>query len=308
MNACRVDDQGDDSNARVGEAMLQRVRKRLGYTVRSRRLAQSTPSRRAWRTFPRTTSNKTRRRGLIKWVYPYRCALQYTRCRSRCIETLGLSSCASACVVLLAGLASACATTPAAALQGIPATTSQVVLVNAPTATSTTATIEAWQRTDNGWKPVVGPVLAQIGADGIGHASESTSRTPAGLFSLTQTFGRAANPGTRQPWFHVTSNDWWVSDVHSPAYNTHQTCAVGSCPFNEAAGENLDQAGAVYDYAAVIDYNRWAARPGAGSAFFLHVTNGRPTAGCVATDRPTMIAILRWLDPRQHPMISLGVR
>jgi L,D-peptidoglycan transpeptidase YkuD (ErfK/YbiS/YcfS/YnhG family) len=209
--------------------------------------------------------------------------------------------------LLLAGLASACAT-PAAALQGIPAATSQVVLVNAPTATSTTAMIEAWQRTENGWKPVVGPVLAHIGADGMGHASESTSRTPAGLFSLTQTFGRAVNPGTRQPWFHVTSNDWWVSDVHSPAYNTHQTCAVGSCLFNEAAGENLAQAGAVYDYAAVIDYNRWAARPGAGSAFFLHVTDGRPTAGCVATDRPTMIAILRWLDPRQHPMISLGVR
>ena len=293
--------------------MLQRVRKRLGYFVRSWRLAQSTPSRRAWRTFPRTTSNKVehrrqiRCRGLIKWVYPYRCALEYTRCRSRRIEMLGLSSCALACVVLLAGLASACAT-PATALHGIPATTSQVVLVTAPIATSTTAMIEAWQRTGNGWKPVVGPVLAHIGADGIGHASESTSRTPAGLFSLTQTFGRAANPGTRQPWFHVTSNDWWVSDVHSPAYNTHQTCAVGSCLFNEAAGENLDQAGAVYDYAAVIDYNRWPARPGAGSAFFLHVTNGRPTAGCVATDRPTMIAILRWLDPRQHPMISLGVR
>ncbi|MDQ3761984.1 MAG: L,D-transpeptidase family protein [Actinomycetota bacterium] len=187
-------------------------------------------------------------------------------------------------------------------------TTSQVVFVNAPTATSTAAMIEAWQRAGNGWRPVVGPVPVHIGADGMGHASESTSRTPAGLFSLTQTFGRAANPGTRQPWFHATTNDWWVSDVHSPAYNTHQRCAVGSCPFNEAAGENLGQAGTVYDYAAVIDYNRWPARPGAGSAFFLHVTSGRPTEGCVATDRATMIAILRWLDPHQHPMISLGVR
>ncbi|PZS40950.1 MAG: hypothetical protein DLM62_00090 [Pseudonocardiales bacterium] len=58
----------------------------------------------------------------------------------------------------------------------------------------------------------------------------------------------------------------------------------------------------------VIDYNRWPVHPGAGSAFFLHVTNGRPTAGCVATDRAVVIAILRWLDPRQHPVISLGVR
>ena len=141
-----------------------------------------------------------------------------------------------------------------------------------------------------------------------GDASESSSRTPAGLFSLTQTFGRAANPGTRQPWFHATTNDWWVSDVKSPAYNTHQTCAPGKCPFNEAAGEDLGQAGAVYDYAMVIDYNRRPVHPGAGSAFFLHVTNGRPTAGCVATDRAAVIAILRWLDPGQHPLISLGVR
>jgi L,D-peptidoglycan transpeptidase YkuD (ErfK/YbiS/YcfS/YnhG family) len=89
---------------------------------------------------------------------------------------------------------------------------------------------------------------------------------------------------------------------------TTPTCGAGSCPFNEASGENLGQAGAVYDYAAVIDYNRRPARPGAGSAFFLHVTNGHPTRGCVATDRTAMITILRWLDPHQHPMISLSVR
>lgn len=92
------------------------------------------------------------------------------------------------------------------------------------------------------------------------------------------------------------------------AYNTHQTCAPGKCPFNEAAGEDLGQAGAVYDYAVVIDYNRWPVHPGAGSAFFLHVTGGRPTAGYVATDRAAVIAILRWLDPGKHPLISLGVR
>ena len=37
-----------------------------------------------------------------------------------------------------------------------------------------------------------------------------------------------------------------------------------------------------YSHAVVIDYNRFPVRAGAGSAFFLHVTNGQPTAGCVA--------------------------
>ncbi|MGA8518067.1 MAG: L,D-transpeptidase family protein [Pseudonocardiaceae bacterium] len=285
----------------------------------------------------------------------HRCALKCKHAGSRSIGASGLLSITSICVLLVAGLTSACAigadgsetpgalslaadtgsrapavrsaaqisaqgppsrlapAAPAAsaapaALRGIPATTSQVVLVTAPNASSTTAMIEAWQRAGNGWRPVLGPVPAHIGADGIGRACESTSRTPAGLFSLTQTFGRAANPGTRQPWFHATANDWWVSDVRSPAYNTHQTCAPGRCPFNEAAGEDLGRAGSVYDYAVVIDYNRWPVHPGAGSAFFLHVTSGRPTTGCVATDRAAVIAILRWLDPRQHPLMSLGVR
>jgi L,D-peptidoglycan transpeptidase YkuD (ErfK/YbiS/YcfS/YnhG family) len=32
---------------------------------------------------------------------------------------------------------------------------------------------------------------------------------------------------------------------------------------------------------AVIDYNRSPAVPGKGSAFFLHVSTGKPTTGCV---------------------------
>jgi L,D-peptidoglycan transpeptidase YkuD (ErfK/YbiS/YcfS/YnhG family) len=63
----------------------------------------------------------------------------------------------------------------------------------------------------------------------------------------------------------------------------------------------------VYDHALVIDYNRWPAVPGAGSAFFLHVANGAPTAGCVAVDDADLTAIMRWLDPAARPLIAIGV-
>ncbi|WP_369137788.1 L,D-transpeptidase family protein [Modestobacter versicolor] len=56
----------------------------------------------------------------------------------------------------------------------------------------------------------------------------------------------------------------------------------------------------------VIDHNR-GGTPGAGSAFFLHVTDGAPTAGCVAVDRAAMQQLLRWLDPAATPVISIGV-
>ncbi|WP_255443417.1 MULTISPECIES: hypothetical protein [Amycolatopsis] len=38
-------------------------------------------------------------------------------------------------------------------------------------------------------------------------------------------------------------------------------------------------------------------RAKAGSAFFLHVSTGGPTAGCVALAQDDLIAVLRWLDP-----------
>jgi L,D-peptidoglycan transpeptidase YkuD (ErfK/YbiS/YcfS/YnhG family) len=196
---------------------------------------------------------------------------------------------------------------PFAPLSGVPAGVQQVVTVTAPSSASTRASMRLWQRTPAGpWRPTLGPVPARLGSEGIGAPSESRSRTPAGAFTLTQAFGRRADPGAGLPYFQVTAMDWWVSDVSSPEYNTHQVCAPGTCPFNEGAGENLYRAGSVYDYALVIDYNRDHPRPGAGSAFFLHVSNGVPTAGCVSIRRTAMLELLHRLDPHKHPEIILG--
>jgi L,D-peptidoglycan transpeptidase YkuD (ErfK/YbiS/YcfS/YnhG family) len=182
----------------------------------------------------------------------------------------------------------------------------QVVTVVAASARSTTAKLTAWELGPSGWTAVLGPVPARIGAAGVGAASESTTRTPAGAFTLTEAFGRSGNPGTGLPYRVVDQQDWWVSDVNSPLYNQHTRCAAGSCPFDERAGENLYAAGSVYDRAVVIDYNRAGVR-GAGSAFFLHVTNGAPTAGCVAIDGGSLTALLRRLDPGARPLIAIGV-
>jgi L,D-peptidoglycan transpeptidase YkuD (ErfK/YbiS/YcfS/YnhG family) len=187
-----------------------------------------------------------------------------------------------------------------------PGSSSQVVTVVAPTARSTTATLTAWQRGPSGWSPVLGPVTARIGSAGVGRASEGSTRTPAGTFTLTEAFGRAGDPGTALPYRVVDGDDWWVSDVASPRYNRYAECAPGTCDFDEGAGENLYAAGSVYDQAVVIDYNR-GGTPGAGSAFFLHVSNGAPTAGCVAVDAGSLMSLLRWIDPGARPLIALGV-
>lgn len=181
----------------------------------------------------------------------------------------------------------------------------QVVTVVAPSAGSTSAVLTAWQRGAAGWVPVIGPVTARVGSAGVGRASESSTRTPAGTFSLSEAFGRAGDPGTGLPYRVVDGDDWWVSDVRSPRYNQYAECARGTCDFDEGVSENLAEE-AAYQHAVVLDYNR-GGTPGAGSAFFLHVSNGAPTSGCVAIDAGSLVALLRWLDPGARPLIAIGV-
>ena len=187
-----------------------------------------------------------------------------------------------------------------------PGDSTQVVTVTAPSAGSTVGQLAGWELRAEGWARVLGPVTARLGSGGIGAASEGSTRTPAGTYTLTEAFGRLRDPGTALPYRVIDQQDWWVSDTTSRLYNQHTRCAAGSCSFRESAGENLWQQGWVYDLAVVIDYNRQGV-PGAGSAFFVHVTNGSPTAGCVAVDRDSMAALLRWLRPTARPLISLGV-
>lgn len=184
---------------------------------------------------------------------------------------------------------------------GYAGSASQVVTVVAPSPGSTSAIVTAWNRNDDGsWSAAVGPVSADIGSDGIGDPSESVSRTPAGTYALTQAFGSAANPGTRLSYFQTGLQDWWDENPDSPTYNRH----VVQVDSPGGASENLYEAGSVYRYAITIDYNTDGV-PGAGSAFFLHVTDGSATAGCVAIAQGSLVQILQWIAP--GAVIVLGV-
>ncbi len=139
------------------------------------------------------------------------------------------------------------------------------------------------------------------------HASEYRSATPIGSFTLTQAFGRNSDPGTRLPYFATTPSDYWISDAGS-RYNTHQRC--GGCGYDDGVNERLYYETPYYNYAVVIDYNTRNApggvRPGRGSAYFLHVTDGSATAGCVAIPQSRLVPIMRWLTPSAHPRILIG--
>jgi L,D-peptidoglycan transpeptidase YkuD (ErfK/YbiS/YcfS/YnhG family) len=187
-----------------------------------------------------------------------------------------------------------------------PAGTAQLVTVAAAGPHARTATLSVWERSGAGWTRVLGPVTVKVGIAGVAPTHEGMNRTPTGLFPIPSAFGRLPNPGTRLPYRQVDNADWWVSDPNSPAYNTYQRCAPGTCRFDEKDGEDLGASGPSYDYAAVIGYNIAPVTPGAGSAFFLHVDAGIPSQGCVETPRASVVALLRRLDPARNPMIAIG--
>jgi L,D-peptidoglycan transpeptidase YkuD (ErfK/YbiS/YcfS/YnhG family) len=208
---------------------------------------------------------------------------------------------------VLTGLAAAIVVALAPPLAGTASAASQpnqVITVQASSSSATTARFDLWTRlSTGGFGHHSGPVTAYIGQNGIGATREGLARTPAGVFGLTQAFGNQPTNGTRLPYFQATRADWWNEVSSSPAYNTHvrQTYSPGW------PSENLYTTGAVYAHAVVIDYNRFPVRAGAGSGFFLHVTNGHPTAGCVAIAAASLNYVMRWLNPAAHPVISMGV-
>ncbi|MFN8089033.1 MAG: hypothetical protein U0R81_08710 [Mycobacterium sp.] len=178
----------------------------------------------------------------------------------------------------------------------------QWIVVGVPTASATTGTLTAFQRTGQDWKVVLGPTPAKVGELGVGAPADGVYRTPEGTFGFDQAFGREPNPGTKMPYFQATSQDWWDEDAASPTYNTH-THGPNS---PSSIAENLYDSGPVYDYAVNIASNPQRI-PGKVAGIFLHVTDGNPTWGCVAIGRDEMRSVLNWLDPAAAPKITIGV-
>ncbi|ORA70953.1 L,D-transpeptidase family protein [Mycolicibacterium insubricum] len=160
------------------------------------------------------------------------------------------------------------------------------------------AKMDAWERTGNGWTAVAAGIPAKIGANGLSaDSNEGSMSTPTGVFTLDYAFGTKPNPGSGMRYVQVSSNHWWDGDSSSPTYNTMQVCEKSRCPFQTgppSGTENLNIA--PYAHAVVMGVNPQRT-PGKGSAFFLHGTDGGPTAGCVAIDDATLVKLMGWLKP-----------
>jgi len=140
-----------------------------------------------------------------------------------------------------------------------------------------------------------GPYAGHVGRNGVaapGAKREGDGKTPYGAFPMRGGFGLYANPGLASSWLVTSWRDVWVDDSRSRLYNTRQRLPVNG---RWTSAERMRQSPA-YNYAQVIGYNE-ARTPWRGSAIFLHVDQGRGTAGCVSLPTSSLLALLRWERP-----------
>jgi L,D-peptidoglycan transpeptidase YkuD (ErfK/YbiS/YcfS/YnhG family) len=187
-------------------------------------------------------------------------------------------------------------------------TATQLITVDSPTYSSTTATLTAWQLEGGCWQAVFRPWTARVGTTGVSdNKREGDGATPTGAFSIGATmYGTNPNPGVSYAYHQLVCGDWWDEDPASSDYNTFQHVPCGTTPPFGGNSEALWQILPAYEYFAVIDYNDAPVVPGAGSAIFLHVDAGSATAGCVSIPVGDLTAVLDWLNPSANPLIVIG--
>ena len=185
----------------------------------------------------------------------------------------------------------------------------QVLIVDAPSAASTTATLTAYENDGAGWYQVFGAMPAVDGANGwlAGPSrTEGDDTTPEGMYAIGSTmYGTNADPGTLFPYHQLVCGDWWDEDSASPTYNPFQHVACGTTPPFADESEALWTEGNAYPSMAVINYNTPPTGP-LGSGIFLHADTGSPTAGCVSLPLNDLDAVLGWLNPALQPVIVMG--
>ena len=159
---------------------------------------------------------------------------------------------------------------------------SQLVIVQSH---GTRATVTMHEQQDGVWTEIL-RTDGFVGSKGVGEASEYTSATPQGTFPLYFAFGINPNPGTKVPYLPIEEYD-----SSSPLYNQYAR-ADSDVDWDKSESERIIDYPSAYGYCLFIGYNI-EGTPHMGSCYFLHCSNGKPTAGCVSVSESDMAFILR---------------
>ena len=206
------------------------------------------------------------------------------------------------------------------AKQGSPlARSRQLVVVTTRDWDAVQGTLRRFERKDSKseWRQVGDAVPIVVGRGGLGWGAglnsetgegpvkkEGDGKSPAGVFSLSDAFGFAADaPGLHVPYTPLTPTVECVDDTSSRRYNL----IVDRGGVRDVDWNSSEKMRSVdgYRWGVVVEHNASPRVPGRGSCIFLHIWSGpeKGTAGCTAMGQPNLEALLRWLDAKKKPVL-----
>jgi L,D-peptidoglycan transpeptidase YkuD (ErfK/YbiS/YcfS/YnhG family) len=179
-------------------------------------------------------------------------------------------------------------------LAKIPAGSRQVLVTTGKGINSTQSTVVLYTKTVNGWRAGP-PWSARNGRKGwTAHHRENDSRSPIGVFTLSDAGGLLPDVGTKMPY------------SQSSLFKISGTGRSGQ----PLAGS--------FDYVIAIDFNRKTGvspldhtRPlgrAKGGSIWIHVRSNGPTLACVGLAKADLRTLLKVLDPKKKPVIVMGDR
>ena len=135
--------------------------------------------------------------------------------------------------------------------------------------------------------------------------TEGDGKAPAGIFSLTESFGSSAKPDfVKLPFTRLEEFTECVDDTKSVHYNKIvDRMKVGN--FDWQSSEKMLAIGAEYDLGVTVAHNTNPVNKGGGSCIFLHIWKSAEsgTAGCTAMARENLETILKWANPAKNPVL-----
>ncbi len=147
---------------------------------------------------------------------------------------------------------------------------------------------------------------AHIGKNGATHhKKEGDGKTPLGKFHFGFLLGMHPKSELTQktplPYTQINQNQYCIDDPNSKYYN--KLIDITKVKKDWTSAEHLIEFPIQYEYLIEIKTNPHNI-PGKGSAIFLHCTNHKSTAGCIAIDRLTMEKLIYQINKKTEIIIQ----
>ena len=197
----------------------------------------------------------------------------------------------------------------------VPVDSGQLIVVTTESWEATSGSLQRFERVEGNWVPVSDLIPVVVGRAGLGWGTglhpeqtngptkqEGDGRAPAGVFSMTETFGYAESEATGLPYVHTTRDVECVDDSDSQYYN--RVVNRGEVEVDWASHEEMRRRDELYRLGVVVAHNE-AAVPRGGSCIFLHIWRGpdTTTSGCTAMTSNAMEDVAEWLEAVENPVL-----